>query len=135
MPIQIVRTYDSRAAAAGIQGDFGVGWTLDIHNVRLQKNRSLHANWDETVTGSPTDFSLAYHLDPVKARIVTIIFPDGKTEKFRLDPNPLDQGLVPIGNPQWRFTPLDNTRGTLVPARYDDPDGHFLEVITRRYGG
>jgi hypothetical protein len=37
IPIQITRTYDSRAAAAGIQGDFGIGWTLDLLNIRLQK--------------------------------------------------------------------------------------------------
>jgi RHS repeat-associated protein len=126
LPLQITRTYDSRAAAAGIQGDFGIGWTMDIRNVRLQKNRSLSRNWDETTTGSPWDLSLAYHLDPVKARLVTITFPDGRVEKFRLDPAPLDQALIPIDTPQWRFTPLGNTRGALVPAGYDEPDGNFL---------
>jgi hypothetical protein len=54
LPLQVTRTYDSRAA--GIQGDFGVGWTLDIRNVRLQKNRSLSRNWEEYTTGDP--FSL-----------------------------------------------------------------------------
>jgi RHS repeat-associated protein len=126
LPIQITRTYDSRAAAAGIQGDFGIGWTMDIRNVRLQKNRSLAANWEETTTGSPWDLSLAYHLNPGRARVVTITFPDGRVEKFRLDPNPLDRALWPIDYPQWRFTPLGNTRGTLVPSTYDQPDGNFL---------
>jgi RHS repeat-associated protein len=126
LPLQVTRTYDSRAAAAGIQGDFGIGWTMDIHNVRLQKNRSLARNWVQTTTGSPFDLSLAYHLNPINQRIVTITFPDGRVEKFRLDPKPVDQPLLPIGYPQWRFTPLDNTRGTLVPAGFDDPDGNFL---------
>ena len=33
---------------------------------------------------------------------------------------------LPIAYPQWRFTPIGNTRGTLVPAGFDDPDGTFL---------
>jgi RHS repeat-associated protein len=126
LPLQFTRTYDSRAAAAGIQGDFGIGWTLDIRNVRLQKNRSLSRNWEQTVTGSPWDLSLAYHLNGGKPRIVTITFPDGRVEKFQFLPNPMDQALLPIDYPQWRFIPLGNTRGSLVPAGYDDPDGRFL---------
>jgi RHS repeat-associated protein len=126
LPLQITRTYDSRAAAAGIQGDFGIGWTLDIRNVRLQKNRSLSRNWEQTVTGSPWDLSLAYHLNGGKPRIVTITFPDGRVEKFQFVPNPMDQALLPIEYPQWRFIPLGNTRGSLVPAGYDDPDGRFI---------
>jgi RHS repeat-associated protein len=126
LPIQVTRTYDSRAAAAGIQGDFGVGWLLDIRNVRLQKNRSLSANWEESTTGSPYDLSIAYHLTPRKSRIVTITFPDGRVEKFQFVPNPVSQALLPIDYPQWRFVPIGNTRGTLVPAGYDEPDGKFL---------
>jgi len=126
LPIQIVRTYDSRAAAAGIQGDFGTGWTLDIRNVRLQKNRSLGADWQETSTGGlfPT-----YALDPIQDRIVSITFPDGNVQKFRLEPNPSVQPLEPIENPKWRFTPLGNTVGTLEPASIDDSDGEFMIVV------
>jgi RHS repeat-associated protein len=129
LPLQITRTYDSRAAASGVQGDFGAGWTLDIHNVRLQKNRPLGRNWVEYSTGSPFDLSLAYHLDPGNARIVTITFPDGRVEKFELDPYPLNQALEPIEFPQWNFTPIGNTRGTLVPATYDEVDGNFLIAV------
>ena len=128
LPIQITRTYDSRAAASGVQGDFGAGWTMDIRNVRLQKNRSLSRNWNETVTGNPDvgDLSTAYHLDPGSPRIVTITFPDGRVEKFQFIPNPMDQALVPIDTPQWRFIPIGNTRGTLLPAAYGEVDGNFL---------
>jgi RHS repeat-associated protein len=128
LPIQITRTYDSRAAASGLQGDFGAGWTMDIRNVRLQKNRSLSRNWNETVTGNPDegDLSTAYHLDPGSPRIVTITFPDGRVEKFQFIPNPMDRALVTIDSPQWRFIPIGDTRGTLLPASYDEPDGNFL---------
>jgi hypothetical protein len=70
IPIQVTRTYDSRDKRAG---DFGVGWTLDLKNIRLQKNRHLGRAWDQTSTGGllPT-----YCIDTLKARIVTITFPD-----------------------------------------------------------
>ncbi|HEU5123921.1 MAG TPA: Ig-like domain-containing protein [Verrucomicrobiae bacterium] len=126
LPIQITRTYDSRAAAAGIAGDFGLGWTMDIRNVRLQKNRPLGRNWEETSSGG--GFT-AYSLDPGQQRIVSITFPDGRQEKFRFEPNPLVQIIEPIEFPQWRFTPIGNTRGTLVPAGFDEPDGNFLWVV------
>ncbi len=129
LPLQITRTYDSRAAAAGVQGDFGLGWTMDISNVRLQKNRSLSRNWTEYTTGSPWDLSLTYYLDPGNPRIVTITFPDGRVEKFELDPNPLDQWIIPIDTPQWNFTPIGNTQGTLVPATYDELDGNFMVFV------
>jgi RHS repeat-associated protein len=126
LPLQITRTYDSRAAAAGVRGDFGTGWTMDIRNVRLQKNRPLSRNWDEYTTGSADDLSLAYHLDPGNPRIVIITFPGGRVEKFQFTPYPMDQALEPIEYPQWNFTPMDNTLGTLEPASIDDPDGNFL---------
>jgi len=131
LPLQITRTYDSRAAAAGIKGDFGIGWTLDIRNVRLQKNRPLGRNWEETVSGGvfPT-----YALDSIRPRIVTITFPDGRQEKFAFEPNPMVQPLLPIDYPQWNFRPIGNTRGTLVPAGYDDPDGSFLIVVGPKPG-
>src|SRR5690606_17631929 len=97
LPIQITRTYDSRAAAAGIAGDFGLGWTMDIRNVRLQKNRPLGRNWEETSSGG--GFT-AYSLDPGQQRIVSITFPDGRQEKFRFEPNPLVQIIEPIEFPQ-----------------------------------
>jgi RHS repeat-associated protein len=130
LSLQITRTYDSRAATAGIQGDFGAGWTMDIRNVRLQKNRSLSRNWEEYVTGNVEagDLSTAYHLDPGSPRIVTITFPDGRVEKFQLTPYPMDQPLAPISYPQWNFTPIGNTptNSTLVPASYDDTNGNFM---------
>jgi len=126
LPLQVTRTYDSRAAAAGIEGDFGIGWTMDLRNVRLQKNRSLSRNWVQSTTGSPWDLSLVYHLDAVNPRIVTITFPDGRVEKFQLMPDPMHQPLLPIEYPRWRFVPVGSTRGSLVPAGYEQTDGEFL---------
>lgn len=126
LPIQVVRTYDSRAAATGVPGDFGVGWTLDLKNVRLQKNRPLGRHWVERASGEALP---SYTLDPVRERLVTLTFPDGRVEKFRFEPEPAAQALLPISYPRWRFTPLAHTRGTLEPATIDSPDGAFLMVV------
>ena len=40
--ITIIRTYDSRDKR---QGDFGIGWTLDIRSVRTQETGTVGANW------------------------------------------------------------------------------------------
>jgi hypothetical protein len=48
LPIQVVRTYDSRNKLAG---DFGVGWTLDLKTVQLSTNGALGDNWNETSSG------------------------------------------------------------------------------------
>src|SRR5262249_29396853 len=64
LPIQIIRTYDSRDKK---QGDFGFGWSLGAKNVRLQKNRNLGRNWVENV--STAGFS-AFCLDPNDDRLL-----------------------------------------------------------------
>jgi RHS repeat-associated protein len=122
IPIQVIRTYDSRDKRVG---DFGVGWTLDLKNVRLQKNRFLGQGWEETTTGG---LFPSYQLDPIRSRIVTITFPDNKVYKFNFTPNPMFQPLLPIRNPQWSFTPFPGTHGTLQPAGIDEQDGEFLIV-------
>ena len=94
LPMQITRTYDSRAAPAGVQGDFGAGWTMDIRNVRLQKNRlfeqqlgGIHRPAAQAICRPPIILIRAI------ARIVTITFPDGRVEKFQLVPYPMDQPM------------------------------------------
>jgi RHS repeat-associated protein len=42
LPIQILRTYDSRDKR---QGDFGIGWTLDIRQGSYKNNRQPGAGW------------------------------------------------------------------------------------------
>jgi hypothetical protein len=47
LPVQVIRTYDSRDKSTG---DFGVGWHMSIANLRVQKNHNLGLAWQETVT-------------------------------------------------------------------------------------
>ena len=48
IPIQLIRTYDSRDKRTG---DFGVGWTLDIMRGRYTNNRKPGEGW--LVANSP----------------------------------------------------------------------------------
>lgn len=92
LPIQIVRTYDSRNKTLG---DFGVGWTLDLKTVQVSTNGPLGDNWTETSTGGafPT-----YAIQAVKPHVVTVSFTDGTTYQFQPVLNPSSQQLVPLQN-------------------------------------
>ena len=89
LPIQIIRSYDSRDK--GRQGDFGLGWSLGVKNVRLQKNRNLGKNWFETANVN-AGFS-SFCLDPNDNRIVTVTFPDGRVYEFQAVSGPECQTL------------------------------------------
>jgi RHS repeat-associated protein len=123
IPIEVVRTYDSRDKRVT---DFGVGWTINLKNIRLQKNRPLGQGWVETTSGGLLPI---YSLDPLKPRLITITFPDGRVSKFSFTPAPNSQPLLPIQFPRYAFTPLPGTVGTLAPATIDDPDGAFLIAV------
>ncbi|HET9285264.1 MAG TPA: RHS repeat-associated core domain-containing protein [Candidatus Angelobacter sp.] len=90
LPIAITRTYDSRDKATR---DFGVGWSLSISNVRVQKNGKSGANWEMTQSGGLLP---NFCLQPTKPHIVTITFPGGAVYKFQGSTNPQCQQIVPI---------------------------------------
>ncbi|MBU6399281.1 MAG: hypothetical protein KGS61_03100, partial [Verrucomicrobia bacterium] len=110
LPIQIIRTYDSRDKRSH---DFGVGWSLALNSIRLQKNRHLGRNWQQTSTGG--DFPV-YTLQSAQPRLVTVTFPDGKVYKFQAAPSPRAAFAIPIEYPLMEFVPLAGTTGTLTPA-------------------
>ncbi len=110
LPIQLIRTYDSRDKR---RGDFGVGWTLEIKNVRLEKSVQLGRYWRESV--SPGTLP-SYCLQPTRPNIVTITLPDGRVYKFQATTVKQCQSVSPITFARFAFTPLAGTRGTLVPA-------------------
>jgi RHS repeat-associated protein len=90
LPIQVVRTYDSRNKLAG---DFGVGWNLDLKTVQLSINGALGDNWNETSSGGafPT-----YCIQAAKPHQVTVSFSDDTTYQFLSATNPQCRQLVPI---------------------------------------
>src|SRR5258708_5958071 len=116
VPMQIIRSYNS--LDRGRSGDFGLGWSLALSNIRLQKNRVIGKNWNETVLLS--GYFPQYCLDSITNKIVTITFPDGRTYTFAAGSGPECQSFGPISAPTLTFTELPGTAGTagatLVPA-------------------
>jgi RHS repeat-associated protein len=107
LPIEIIRSYDSRDKR---EGDFGFSWTLSLVNLRLEKNRNLGRDWTEDVTvsnGFPT-----YCLTPNNDRFVTVTFPDGKLYKFQAVAGPQCQRFAPITAPTLQFQQVPTGPGT-----------------------
>jgi RHS repeat-associated protein len=108
LPITVTRTYDSRDKRVG---DFGVGWTLSVANVRVQKTGgAIGTGWDEEVQWS--GFFPTYCLQPIKNHTVTVTFPDGKVYKFQAASTPQCQQFVPITAPQIGFTQISTGSAT-----------------------
>ncbi|MGZ4987732.1 MAG: LamG-like jellyroll fold domain-containing protein, partial [Limisphaerales bacterium] len=103
LPIQITRTYDSRDHRTN---DFGIGWSLDIRNVCLQKSRNLATNWFSSFHNS------LYSLDAVQPHRIMITMAGNKTFEFEAGLNPSKQ-IAPIAATRMTFTNLPGTDGTL----------------------
>jgi len=106
LPIQVVRTYDSRDTR---KGDFGAGWTLGLRNVRVEKSGVLGANWEQTVTQG---FLPTYCLQPTKVPLVTVTFPDGRLFKFQASLNSQCQLIAPFEFATVGYTQLSGSPGT-----------------------
>ncbi len=123
-PIEIVRTYDSRDQRTN---DFGVGWSLELRNVRLQKTRSLGPNWYQDYYPDPLFAS--YALDPVQPREITITLADNKVYHFQALVTPSQQFFYPIEDVHMTFTNMPGTYGGLAidgdnEATVDSPSGY-----------
>lgn len=103
LPIQVVRTYDSRNKATG---EFGVGWRLDLNTVKVSTNGALGENWFGTRSGG---LFPNYCIQPTKPHLVTITFGDGTVFQFQPTLSPACQQLVPITETAVSFTPMSTT--------------------------
>jgi RHS repeat-associated protein len=91
LPIRVMRTYDSRDKR---RGDFGVGWRIDVSNLRVVESGILGLGWEGTVSGG---FFPLYCNRPVGAHIVSITFPDNSVYEFEPVTNPECQQIIPPG--------------------------------------
>ncbi|MGH9871912.1 MAG: PKD domain-containing protein, partial [Pyrinomonadaceae bacterium] len=107
VPMEVTRTYDSRDKRVG---DFGFGWTLGLHNVRLEKSGALGLRWYETVS---QEVAPNYCLEATGSHLVTVTFPGGKVFKFQAAVTPHCQRFAPVTTGTLTFTPLAGTHGTL----------------------
>ena len=109
IPIEITRTYDSRDQRTN---DFGVGWSLDVRNIRLQKTRNLGPNWYQNF--SPDILFASYDLDPVQPREITVTLSGDKVYHFQAVLKPTQQFFCPIEDVHMTFTNLPGTYGGLA---------------------
>ncbi|MFN8488977.1 MAG: RHS repeat-associated core domain-containing protein [Caldilineaceae bacterium] len=124
IPIQVIRSYDSRDKH---QGDFGVGWTLDLRNVRVQKNGLLGDNWEGTVTSG---FTPTYCIRPTKRHVVMFTLNDGTVFKFEPVLSPQCQVLFSIDSVTVAYRPLPGTTATLEGSSFVKVSGGFPGEIS-----
>jgi RHS repeat-associated protein len=115
VPIQIVRSYDSRDTRTG---DFGAGWQLAVRDVRLEKTVNLGKQWFQTADF--TSFLGSFAMQEGRPHKVTITFPDGKVYEFQgaLSPSQQQAGTITAGT--YGFTPIAPTLGTLAVVGDND---------------
>ena len=90
LPLQLIRTYDSRVKTVG---DFGFGWNLSIENVRIEKAGETGAYW-QVEDDTPDDSFFPYYcLQPSQSASVTVTFPSGR--EYRFTPSPTCSWLEP----------------------------------------
>lgn len=99
LPIQILRTYDSRDKR---QGDFGIGWTLDIRQGSYKNNRQPGEGWQFASGFLPCQF-----IQESLGHVTTIRLSDREIYRFKLS---LSNGSPILG-------------GCLARARFNFVDG------------
>ncbi len=118
IPMQVIRTYDSRNKT---QGDFGIGWTLDVSNIQVETTGDFGGSgWEEAQGG---DIITTYTLVPTQSHIVVITFPNGKVYRFQ----PISNSppvADPITTDFFTFQPL---YGTAPTCKLQTTDPGFLK--------
>jgi YD repeat-containing protein len=106
LPIQIIRTYDSRDKR---KGDFGVGWHLGIQNVRLEKSLPIGRFWHQVLTPGIIP---KYCIEETRKHFITITFGDGRVYKFQATLNPACRNVAPIDFTDVGYQPVAGLTGT-----------------------
>ena len=114
VPIDITRSYDSRDKR---RGDFGVGWSLAVNSVRLQKTETIGKSWYQTRSNEVIP---KYCLQETRPHVVTVSFPDGKVYKFKAVPALQCQSFTNIVTTTMKFVPMDGTHASLAPLNNSD---------------
>jgi hypothetical protein len=109
IPLRVSRVYDSRHK---VRGDFGIGWRLDVSELRLYANRLLGNDWQQVfIAGVPVAYGLVASAD----HRVTVTLPDGTIHRFRMKPRPEVQAVARITALNGAtFEPISNTTSSLV---------------------
>ncbi|HZR79606.1 MAG TPA: FG-GAP-like repeat-containing protein [Candidatus Binatia bacterium] len=123
IPITVVRTYDSRDKTTG---DFGVGWRLDVNDLRVGTNRVLGTGWTTDNQG----FNV--RLVALDQHVVALTMPDGRVEAFDLALSPTAAPFSLDATAVVGFVPRPGTLGTLEgldnPSLLVVPGGAEVEL-------
>ena len=79
IPLTVNRVYDSRDKR---EGDFGVGWRLELQTIRIRSNRVLGTGWVRSTSGP------SVILDPTDEHKVSVTSTDGRVDEFDLIVSP-----------------------------------------------
>lgn len=107
LPIQVIRTYDSRDKKLG---DFGIGWRVSTSNVRLQEDGPVGERWQGVRSGGSFP---NYCVFSTREHQVTITLPDDRVLRFRPKLTPECQLLAPPQVVNISYVPLPGTLGSL----------------------
>jgi RHS repeat-associated protein len=110
IPIEVIRTYDSRDKRAG---DFGVGWTLDVRNMRLQESVEAGLGWEATVTPG---FLPNYCIQPKRSHAVSVTMPNNEVLRFEAVPTPQCSRVYPPRETTIGYRAMPGTYATLAPV-------------------
>lgn len=120
VPLEVVRSYDSRVKT---KGDFGIGWTLDIKNMRVEESCVQGESWNCFI--NPIIYSQGLlKIRPLRSHLVSITIPGGKMYRFEAMPNPsyniasmeanFDISYTQLGGKGASLRPLDVTGNVIV---------------------
>ena len=128
LPIEVVRTYDSRMKSSG---DFGYGWNVSYNTVFVQVNGLLGGSWGESQSGGLIP---NYCLVPPTSFVVSIRLQNGIEYQFSpvassatkcsqlIPPETADIAFVPVGNtPPNATLSAPSATGLFVNGAFPDP--------------
>ncbi|HEY7511050.1 MAG TPA: RHS repeat-associated core domain-containing protein [Vicinamibacteria bacterium] len=124
LPIRVTRTYDSRDKR---RGDFGIGWRVELANLKLSRNVPAGLDWDGTRSGGLIP---NYCIEPARTHLVTVTFPDGKVHEFDAEAEPRCQQLFPLQETTVVYRARPGTLSTLTPL-----DGGSVMVLPGGWPG
>ena len=128
IPVTVTRTYDSRDKSSR---DFGVGWSIDIQNVKTEENQNPGEGWSQTSSGG--DFP-TYCVGSEGERYVAVTLPDGRVEEFDMTVTPSCRALVPIQYPTISYMARPGTTSTLQAKNagqvYNSSSGVLFDLDT-----
>ncbi|MBJ7471704.1 MAG: DUF11 domain-containing protein, partial [Solirubrobacteraceae bacterium] len=132
LPIRVTRSYDSFDKS---NGDFGIGWRVGLDGFRVSVNRPMgEGGWASResnclfLLGERLCTSTEY--EDLRSHVVTVTWPDGKTEAFDFTPTANTGGVVLGGNAGFtgRKATTSKLRAVGDPAITYLADGNIYET-------